>query len=230
MRVTGRGARAWLCGAGALLLAACYEDAVSPLEYARPAEVWWLEWPAQVAGAAGESLRVVVSAPCGPVNIAVTADSARLTVVAEALGDPALRCAVIPYDTMLPLPALAPSVAPTATQPAAFAVQARVRNYVTAAFELATLGELQLTAQPPAAAVRRAAGRAALGIDSGCAWVRPATGRDETYYLLNPPLGLGEGEQPRPALVGGDYVPVEPPQCGHATGLQLSYAQIDVLP
>lgn len=216
-----------------VMLAACYESATTALTVqVVPAEVRWLEWPAQVATVEGESLRVVVYAPCGTPLIGVMADSGRLYVTAEEevnLDGSCLGTTNGMYDTVLALPELSPPEPPGLFTPAPFIVTAPVRNYVTGALETASLGVIELSFRPPFQATRLVAGRARMSVDTGCAWIRPDGLPNETHLALNPPSAISEG-QARAVLIGGAFAPADPPVCGRATGIQLRYAQVDVLP
>jgi len=217
-----------------LALAACYESATEAAPpRIQPAQVRWLEWPARVSTVVGESLRVVVYAPCGTPRIGVTSDETRIVVSAEEIVNADGSCLGLTtgiYDTMVPLPALHPAEPPSLFQPVPFAVVAPVANYVSGALEQARLGVLELTFRPPSQAVRLVAGRARMSVDTGCAWARLDGQPAEAHLIANPLPEIVVGQPPRLALIGGTFVALNPAACGRTTGIQLRYAQVDLLP
>lgn len=228
--------RSWLGALSLLpLLAGCYESPTEPpvTTHVVAAEVRWLEWPAQVSSVVGESLRVVIYAPCGLPRLAVSASGETIMVTATEevnLDGSCIGTGTGIYDTLLPLPALHPDEPPSLLVPVPFRVVAGMANYVTAALEPAFLGHLELTFNPPPQPRRLAAGRVRMSVDTGCAWVKIEGFESESHLVLNPLPAIVEGEQARAALIGGTYLPSEPPVCGRATGLHLRFAQVDLFP
>jgi hypothetical protein len=208
-------------------------DATTPsLVRVVPAEVRWVEWPFQVTSVFGESLRVVVYVPCGHPRISAEVHGGTLTVSARD-SSPNGECLGVNngmYESVTPLPDLNPDEPPELFRAVPYAVVATVRNNRTAELVPVILGQLELTFRPPFRPVRMAGGRVRLSRDgTGCSWAAPEGVLAESLFVIAAPA-LDSTGYPYEALLGGTFEPLEPPQCGRASGLRLSFAQVDLRP
>jgi hypothetical protein len=220
----------------ALLFAcvSCSDGATTPaLTHVDPAEVRWVEWPFQVTSALGESLRAIVYVPCGYPHVAVTSPADSILVQADDEHNADGSCLGTGngiYDTILPLPEFHPAEPPELLKPVPYFVVARMHNFPSPGLVPVILGPLELTFRPPFEPIRRVGGLIELERDiDGCSWAMPLGLRGEPYLLINPPQ-LDPAGYPYQALIGGIITHLDPPVCGQAFGITLSFARVDVRP
>lgn len=226
-----RGAAPGLVG---LALAACADRAVAPPDTEIiPAEVRWLEWSSQITSAAGESLRVIVYAPCGTARLQLVTEANQLRVVAEEerrRDGSCIGTGTGNVDTTLPLPPLLLREPPGLGLDAPVTVFAPFRNGVTGGVAEGFAGTLMVSLRPILPGLHHVVGRAFLTGDpaSGCLWAALEGAPDEVLATTRPPQGILPA-QPVSGLLRGFRAGPDP-ACGSAAGVHLLFLQLDLGP
>jgi len=214
--------------AGVLGLAACADaNPVTPLTDV-PVAISWMEWPAAVTPVAPGAIRLRGGhSLCGTFELGVEQSSAThvsVTAVEHIPAGAVCPAVIALFDTVIPLPVLAPQTAGPTTS---FIVDAEAYS-LTSGIQRRPFGAIMLAQAPDTA--RQAGGRVHLLSDSlGCSWMRSEllTAADVPQVLSS---DVTLGAQWVPAFVTGFFAEAFSPRCGHTRVFQVTAAEVELTP